>query len=347
MPQEAKNLLPTHIESPRGSSSTNNAQSSPGDSGKPLSLSLGAVNSCLLYSLCSVSMVLTNKSLASSYRTNLSVLLVVFQAVFAVGCCEAAKYMGYITYPKFEMGLARKWLPVNVFFSLMLFTGMQALANSSVPIVTIFKNIANIFIAAGDGYFFGGQVDSLTKLAFGVMLTGAVMASGGEGVVTAVGIFWMFANCLTTAGYVLYMKHATRTVKLPRFGMVYYNNILTTVLLLPVTVVNGEFLTFLTSPNLHTVDYFLKNCWAGFVGFFLNFASLTCVAATGPTTYAIVGSVNKIPTAVLGWALFDTAIDGRTWFFIGVSMTGGFIYSAAKIKQQREREAKSTANFNS
>ncbi|GMH46766.1 hypothetical protein TrRE_jg12915 [Triparma retinervis] len=285
-------------------------------------------------------MVLTNKSLASSYKTNLSVLLVVFQAVFAVGCCELAKSFNYITYPPLERGLARKWLPVNIFFSLMLFTGMQALANSSVPIVTIFKNIANIFIAAGDGYFFGGQVDSLTKLAFGVMLSGAVMASGGEGAVTFLGLFWMISNCLSTAGYVLYMKHATRTVKLPRFGMVYYNNVLTTLLLLPVTIANGELLSFLRNADLHTLDYLLKNSWAGFVGFFLNFASLTCVAATGPTTYAIVGSVNKIPTAVLGWALFDTAIEGRTAFFIGVSMAGGFIYSAAKIKQQKERERK-------
>ena len=105
-------------------------------------------------------------------------------------------------------------------------------------------------------------------------------------------------------------------------------------------IVDGELLSFLGNVDLHTFDYLLKNSWAGFVGFFLNFASLTCVAATGPTTYAIVGSVNKIPTAGLGWALFDTEIDGRTGFFIGVSMAGGFIYSAAKLQQQKERERK-------
>jgi len=283
-------------------------------------------------------MVLTNKSLASSYGNDLSVLLVVFQSIFAVGCCEVARTRGYIIYPPFERSLAKRWLPVNIFFSLMLFTGMMALAHSSVPIVTIFKNIANIFIAAGDKYFFNGTADGLTKLAFAVMLLGALMASGGEGAVTVKGLCWMLMNCMSTAGYVLYMKHATRTVKLPRFGMVYYNNILTTILLLPVTIVNGELYAFYNSNIFHTLDYFLKNCWAGFVGFFLNFASLNCVSATGPTTYAIIGSVNKIPTAILGWALFNTEIDAKTWFFIGVSMTGGFIYSAAKIRQQRANE---------
>ena len=30
------------------------------------------------------------------------------------------------------------------------------------------------------------------------------------------GYFWMVANCCATAGYVLYMKYATKTIKLPR-----------------------------------------------------------------------------------------------------------------------------------
>lgn len=40
------------------------------------------------------------------------------------------------------------------------------------------------------------------------------------------GYFWMSANCFATASYVLTMKFATRTMKLPKFGMVFYNNLL-------------------------------------------------------------------------------------------------------------------------
>lgn len=36
----------------------------------------------------------------------------------------------------------------------------------------------------------------------------------------------MSANCFATAAYVLTMKFATRTMKLPKFGMVFYNNLL-------------------------------------------------------------------------------------------------------------------------
>jgi len=300
-----------------------------------------AVGACLLYSFCSVSMVLVNKSLASSYnhlieKGNLNFLLVVFQAVVAVIAVEFCKKMKWVEYPSFSLSTALQWAPVNILFCAMLFTGMASLQHNSVPLVTVFKNITNIFTASGDYYFFGSVVETLVMVAFGVMLGGAVFAAKNDISITSVGLFWMAANCAATSGYILYMKFATKNIKLSKFGMVFYNNVLCTAFLLPVTIFNGEMRVFLETTAIHTTDYFLKNFFAGFVGFFLNFASLTCVSITGPTTYAIVGSLNKVPTAFLGWALFDIEITPQTWFFICISMCGGFLFSFAKIRSSRK-----------
>ena len=267
---------------------------------------------------------------------DLNILLVVFQAVIAVLAVSFSKIVGWVEYPAFNIVTAKQWAPVNITFCAMLFTGMASLQHNSVPMVTIFKNITNIGICAGDYYFFGSKVEGLVMAAFGIMLSGAVFAAKNDVSITFVGLFWMAMNCLATAGYILYMKFATKNVKLTKFGMVFYNNVLCTVFLLPCTLFNGEFMTFLNTPTIHTLDYFWKNTFAGFIGFFLNFASLTCVSNTGPTTYAIVGSLTKIPTALLGWTLFDAVITPQTWFFIGVSMCGGFLYSYAKIKSSRQ-----------
>mmetsp|Transcript_15957 Transcript_15957/g.23976 ORF Transcript_15957/g.23976 Transcript_15957/m.23976 type:complete len:349 (+) Transcript_15957:89-1135(+) len=311
------------------------AESKKGSGGKALS-------SCLLYTFCSVSMVLVNKSLASSYNHlittgNLNFLLVVFQAVIAVIAVEFSKKMGWVDYPPFDMKIARQWAPVNITFCAMLFTGMASLQYNSVPMVTIFKNITNIVVSMGDYYFFGTKVEAMVVVAFSVMLGGAVFAAKNDMTVTVVGLFWMIANCLATAGYILYMKFATKTVKLSKFGMVFYNNVLCTVFLLPVTLYNGEMKVFLSTDAIHTFDYAWKNAFAGFVGFFLNFASLNCVSNTGPTTYAIVGSLNKVPVALLGWFLFAAKITPQTWFFIAVSMSGGFLYSYAKIAAGKKK----------
>lgn len=303
-----------------------------------------ALSSCILYSFCSVSMVLVNKSLASSYNHlidgDLNNLLVVIQAIVAVIAVEFCKFMKWVEYPPFNISTAKQWAPVNILFCGMLFTGMASLQYNSVPMVTVFKNITNIVVSVGDWYCFGSKVDGMTVLAFGIMLSGAVFAARNDVEISMLGLFWMAMNCISTAGYILYMKFATKNVKLTKFGMVFYNNVLCTAFMLPVTMINGELKLFFSTQALHTADYFFKNFFAGFVGFFLNFASLNCVSNTGPTTYAIVGSLNKVPIAILGWILFESVITPETWFFISVSMAGGFFYSYAKIMEGRKKAKK-------
>lgn len=304
------------------------------------------VTSCVMYSSCSIGMVIVNKSLASSYNHlidgSLNILLVVFQAITAVICVEFCKKMNWVEYPPFNMRTAMKWAPVNIFFCLMLFTGMASLQHNNVPMVTVFKNVTNIFITAGDFYFFKTPVETMVMLAFGIMLGGAIAAAWYDLYLTWIGFFWMIANCLSTSGYVLYLKFATKNLKLSKFGMVFYNNVLCTLFLLPVASAMGEVRIFLSTESIHTPDYFFKNFIAGFVGFALNFASLNCVQSTGPTTYAIVGSLNKIPITFFGWLLFSSTITAQTWFFIAVSMCGGFMYSFAKINETRKKASQSS-----
>jgi len=297
-----------------------------------------------MYSGCSVGMVLVNKSLASSYNHlidgDLNILLVVFQAITAVFCVEFSKKAGWVDYPSFNVRTAQMWAPVNLLFCGMLFTGMASLEHNSVPMVTVFKNITNIMTTIGDCIIYGATVDFLVMAAFGIMLAGAVMAARNDADVTQTGLLWMLANCLCTSGYVLYLKFATKSVKLSKFGMVFYNNVLCTLFLFPVSVMNGEFGTFMGTSALHTADYATKNAFAGFVGFFLNFASLNCVAQTGPTTYAMIGSLNKIPIAILGYLIFDTRISEETWTFISISLTGGILYTIAKLRAGKRKSGK-------
>jgi len=271
---------------------------------------------------------------------DLNFLLVVFQAIAAVICVEVCKFAGWVEYPPFNLRTAQLWAPVNILFCGMLFTGMTSLEHNSVPMVTVFKNITNIMTTVGDCIIYGASVDFLVICAFGIMLAGAVMAARNDADVTTTGLFWMLANCLCTSGYVLYLKYATKSVKLSKFGMVFYNNVLCSAFLFPVSLFNGEIRTFLSTPALHTVDYAVKNAFAGFVGFFLNFASLNCVAQTGPTTYAMIGSLNKVPIAIMGYFIFDNAISEETWKFICISLIGGILYTIATLQQGRRKSGK-------
>jgi GDP-mannose transporter len=203
--------------------------------------------------------------------------------------------------------------------------------------VTIFKNITNIITTIGDYYFFGSSSEALVIVAFGIMLGGAILAAWNDISVSLTGLVWMILNCFSCSGYVLYMKFATKTVKLSKFGMVFYNNLLCIFFLLPAAMAMGQFEIFAQTRAIHTTDYMSKNFFAGLVGFLLNFASLNCVSLTGPTTYAIIGSLNKVPIAILGYFIFDSTISKDTWFFISVSMAGGFLYSYSKLQTANSR----------
>merc|ERR1719343_968969 len=82
------------------------------------------------------------------------------------------------------------------------------------------------------------------------MLGGAIAAAWYDLYITGIGLFWMVANCLATSGYVLYLKFATKTLKLSKFGMVFYNNVLCALFLLPVASAMGEVRFFLRLGSL-------------------------------------------------------------------------------------------------
>eukprot|EP00557_Chaetoceros_sp_GSL56_P014265 CAMPEP_0176485592 /NCGR_PEP_ID=MMETSP0200_2-20121128/5119_1 /TAXON_ID=947934 /ORGANISM="Chaetoceros sp., Strain GSL56" /LENGTH=627 /DNA_ID=CAMNT_0017882241 /DNA_START=472 /DNA_END=2355 /DNA_ORIENTATION=+ len=213
---------------------------------------------------------------------------------------------------------------------------MMSLQHNSVPLVTVFKNLTNIGVAFGDYFFFGTKVDLLIIVSFVLILIGATFSADKDTSTSSQGLLWMILNCVATAGYILYMKFATKTIDLSKFGMVFYNNILCILFLFPVTLLNGEIRLFMNTKAFHSFDFCWKLIFAGFVGFFLNFASLNCVSTTSPTTFAIVGSLNRIPIIILGWYLFDADISSETWFFITVSLLGGFTYSYAKLQSGKE-----------
>lgn len=116
--------------------------------------------------------------------------------------------------------------------------------------------------------------------------------------------------------------------------MVYYNNLLSAMILLPVCIVRGDFKS-LGDAEIMTQPFILSNTLAGLIGFYLNFASLWCVSSTSATTYAIVGSLNKVPITIMGFVLFNAKTTPQGLVFITMATIGGFIYAYAKLPQNK------------
>jgi GDP-mannose transporter len=162
------------------------------------------------------------------------------------------------------------------------------------------------------------------------MTLGALLAGVNDLEFSFVGYFWMIMNCLSTSGYVLYMRYASSTIQLPKFGMVYYNNVLSILILLPIMFLRHEYKSFV-DPVYWNIQFLIINILAGILGFYLNFASLWCVSSTSATTYAIVGSVNKVPITILGFFLFKAKMTIEGTIFVTFATFGGFLYAYSKL----------------
>jgi GDP-mannose transporter len=115
--------------------------------------------SCLMYTFCSVFMVLSNKAISTTLPEKLKkdlpqLTVILFQCIVAVMLVEGAKFFKIVEYPAFNIKTARAWLPLNLLFIGMLVTGFLSLVYVSVPMVTVFKNLTNLVTVTGDVYIF-------------------------------------------------------------------------------------------------------------------------------------------------------------------------------------------------
>lgn len=296
-----------------------------------------AVASSVMYMSCSVLMVLLNKWLASTLDVQAHISLLVMQNAVATFMVALAKALGIVSYPNFDPAVAMSWLPVDVFFVVMLSTSFEAMRFLSVPMITVFKQISNMLTAGGEYAFFGKSVTPGVIVAFSVMISGALLAAANDLAFSFAGYAWQISNCVATSGYVLYLKHATQTIELSKFGMVFYNNLLSLPLLSIIAIVHFEPTILIEAHARGAINlkFFVVNAFAGTLGLFLNLASVWCVSATSATTYAVVGALNKIPATILGFLLFDTVVNRNMLIYIGVSLCGGFMYSYEKMRTNK------------
>ncbi|KAJ8600780.1 hypothetical protein CTAYLR_006098 [Chrysophaeum taylorii] len=292
-----------------------------------------AVLSCGMYATCSIMMVLTNKWLASSFNVHAHVSLLLMQNLIATCLVVLCKASGVVAYADFDRKTALAWCPVNVCFVLMLLTSFVAMRYLSVPMITVFKQLANLITAVGEYHFFGKRVGAGVVVSFAIMILGATLASAKDIGFSALGYTWQIANCFATSGYVLYLKHATRSIQLSKFGMVFYNNVLSVPFLLFLAVANGEPATLHARKSVLDLTFLGMNAIAGCVGFALNVASVWCIASTSATTYAVVGALNKIPVTILGFYLFEAPVSKEAAIYIALSLIGGFVYSYEKLRR--------------
>lgn len=175
------------------------------------------------------------------------------------------------------------------------------------------------------------------------------------------GVFWGLASSMTTAFHSIVIKSSLDVVKGSTMDLVWYNNVLSAVGLIPIVIIGGEV------PTLYglvaeaaagswgigglgdadgdtvgtigtTVTDSISNqglqvlLWGGFItgifGFLINIAGFLQIKVTSPVTHMISSAVRGVLQTVLAVIIFSDIVTSARMsgiFLILVSHLSGFI----------------------
>ncbi|KAK3035423.1 hypothetical protein RJ639_032848 [Escallonia herrerae] len=323
----------------------------------------GPVLAGTAYCISSCSMILLNKIVLSSYAFNAGISLMFYQNLISTVLVVILSLCGAVSVEKLNWKLIKVWIPVNVIFVGMLVSGMYSLKYINIAMVTILKNVTNILTAIGELYMFRKRQNqkvwtamflmviqipvNVNEVPFTVPLlqdTAYIqIISAISGGITdlsfdTLGYAWQISNCILTASYSLTLRRVmdkaklmTKSGCLNEVSMVLLNNLLSLPFAVFLILLFDEW-DYVTNVDVIRIPMFWVVATAsGLLGLAISFTSMWFLNQTGPTTYSLVGSLNKIPISVAGIVLFKVPVSVPNLFSILFGLFAGVFFARAKM----------------
>jgi len=255
--------------------------------------------------------------------------LVFFQNFVSFMFLRIAHLTGVLSVQSIQIDRLRQWVPLNLLFISMLTSGSYGLSLLTVPMVTIFKNIQTAGTAFGDWYFFGKLLSVGTISSLFIMITGAIIAGFNDLEFHLYGYIWVVFNCLCGASYILTTKLVMDSHKMEKIDNINYNCTISLPFLLILVTVNGELariLNWITTANI-TPYFIILIASNAIFSFGISFTSFWVIQTTSPTTFSILGAVNKIPLTIFSIWWFQNVFSPIGGNAVAGSLIGGIVYA--------------------
>ncbi|TFY72301.1 hypothetical protein EVG20_g700 [Dentipellis fragilis] len=346
-------------------------------SAKDDTAAVSSVAPIVCYCLASILMTVVNK-VGRNFSMNF--LLLCIQSTVCVACVVLVKKIGIISFRSFDLQDAKMWFPISALLVSVIYTGSKSLQFLTIPVYTIFKNLTIILIvrllvpsslcteanklqAYGEVLWFGGRVTALTLVSFFCMVVSSVIAAwsdvasaipasdpgaGGLSSVTGavqslnVGYFWMLANCVTSAAYVLTMRKRIKATGFSDWDSMFYNNLLSIPVLIMFSFIVEDWgldsLNRNFPPETRNLLLFAI-AFSGAAAVGISYTTAWCIRVTSSTTYSMVGALNKLPVAASGMIFFGDPVTTGSVSAVGVGFFAGIVYAVAKNNQKKAESA--------
>ncbi|BBG95377.1 UDP-N-acetylglucosamine transporter family [Prunus dulcis] len=263
-----------------------------------------SLSAALSYGAASMAMVFINKAVLMEYSHSMTLLTV--QQLATALLIHVGRRLGYTRSRGLEMSIAKKLLPVSLFYNANVAFALASLKGVNIPMYIAIKR--------------------LTPLA--VLIAGFVSGKGKPTIQTM---------------YLVLVEKSGAEDGLSSVEIMYYNSFLSLPVLMFLIVATGEFpnslLLLIAKSNSF---YFLVILILSFVmGIVLNYTMFLCTIVNSALTTTIVGVLKGVGSTTLGFVL----LGGVQVHFLNVTglvinTGGGVWYSFAKYQQRKSKPPK-------
>jgi len=301
---------------------------------KPEPTQMEIIKAIIMYSLCSASLLLMNKLVIAQIPLHSYVSCAQF--LFASVCVILFKLFSLIDIQYFNMETAKVYMIYVFSFIIGLYSNFRALESSNIETVIVFRACTPLCVSVLDYFFLGRQLPSLRSVgalliicigALGYVLTDKAFEVGGFAAYTWV-VVWFVSLCFNMT----YGKVILKSVKSDSiWDSVYYTNLLSLIpMFLFGTVVADEYTKY---QNLEITRHaWLLLFFSCIAGLGIGYSGWQCRSLISPTSYTLIGVINKIFTVILSLLLTD---DNASWtgiFCLVFAISGSAFYKQAPLK---------------
>lgn len=290
-----------------------------------------------IYMVISVAYVLRHKK---SKNANYTTLLLMYQNLCGLLLWFPASHLGWQTFEFFNMRAAWQMLPNSALFAIMVYSSTQAIRALPVPMTSVLRNLAPITITLVEWLLMKGPVPSLGVLfSMALLLLGAFVAAVNDLAFNPVGYLWMMTNVASNVSHLLVLRKLKLNKDLSNTQILHYSALWSLFWLIPVGLYEdiGHTVRELTKMPL---EFKLVVMSTGINHILAFLATIWCLERTSGSTYSIIGALNKIPIAIVGFIFFKTPTSHWGVAGICIGLLGGLVFTIAKLQEmQRAIEA--------
>lgn len=290
------------------------------------------------YIASTISMVIVNK--LALKKSNLPITFLWGQMLLASVIMQIMQFCGLFKMPSFRLSVLKNLIPLIGINVVGLGLNTLCLQYADAMVYQIARSLVLPITIALTPLLLKESVSLRVIGCCFIIIVGFVVGIFGEQEikVSMKGIVFGALSSLSTALHAIIIKQAFAKIeeKSP-YDMIYYNNVLSTLLLLPMLGFEAKSVISTIKGNWVALEALLIGiAVAGTMGLLVNFASFLQIKVTSPLTHTVVSAARGVIQSVACYFILGEMINVYRGLGIGITLLGAVLYSATKSYEKNK-----------